>query len=114
MAERANGGTSIGEGTSAATTRPAAPAMPTCSVRAIGRTAASSRRRASSSEIVDVKGRTRTYFDACWTRCPSSGITSFSIARRTAAGEPGSATTMRRATRPAQARLIIAAGPISW
>jgi hypothetical protein len=31
--------------------------MSICSVCAIGRTAASSRRRASSSEIVDVKGR---------------------------------------------------------
>ena len=36
-----------------------------------------------------------TYFDACWTRCPSSGITSFSMASATAAGEPGNAMMMQ-------------------
>src|SRR5258707_7870723 len=58
MAARANGGTSIGDETSAAATRPAARWSGTRSVRSIGRTAAASRRRASSREIVDVNGRT--------------------------------------------------------
>src|SRR6266702_2753135 len=57
MADRANGGTSMGELTSAAATRPAAAARLTHSVRAIGAAAASRRRRASTSDIVDVKGR---------------------------------------------------------
>src|SRR5580704_142542 len=57
MADRANGGTSIAEMTSAAATRPAASSRRARSVRAIGRTAASSRRRASSSEIVEENGR---------------------------------------------------------
>src|SRR3954451_6802582 len=56
IADRANGGTSIGEVTSAAATRPPASSSGTRSMRAIGRTDASNRRRASSSEIVEVKG----------------------------------------------------------
>ena len=35
------------------------------------------------------------HFLACCTRCPSSGTTSFSMARRTAASDPGKAMTMR-------------------
>ena len=50
---------------------------------------------------------------AMWVICASSGRTSFSIASRTAALEPGIETiTVPRAT-PAVARLIIAAAPIS-
>jgi hypothetical protein len=56
IADRANGGTSSWDATSEAATRPAASASPTRSIREIGRTLASSRRRASSSEIVDVNG----------------------------------------------------------
>ena len=56
--------------------------------------------------------RTHVYRDASWTRCPSSGMSKRSIARRTAFSDPGSATTMRPATRPAQARLSMAAEPI--
>src|SRR5262245_2947399 len=56
IADRANGGTSIGDTTSAAATRAAAASSGTCSIRAIGRTAASRRRRASSRVIVDVNG----------------------------------------------------------
>src|SRR5437763_15820712 len=58
MAERANGGTSIVDATSRATTRPAASSSRTRSVRAIGTTAASRRRRASSRAIVEANGRT--------------------------------------------------------
>src|SRR3954465_7967387 len=58
MADRANGGTSIGETRSWPATRQAAAASGTRSVRAIGITAASRRRRASSKEIVEVNGRT--------------------------------------------------------
>src|SRR4029077_4342116 len=58
-ADRANGGTSIVETIGAAATRPAAAESGTRSRRAIGRTAASSRRRASSSEMVDVNGLMR-------------------------------------------------------
>src|SRR5205823_12897378 len=47
---------SIGDTTSAAATRPCASASGTRSTRAVGRTAVSRRRRASSSEIVDVNG----------------------------------------------------------
>src|SRR5262249_25341391 len=57
MAERENGGTSIGETTSNEATRPAAASSGTRSVRSIGRTAASRRLLASSSEIVDANGR---------------------------------------------------------
>ena len=60
MADRANGGTSIADVTPEATTRPAASASVTRSVRAIGRIAAARRRRASSREMVDVKGRMET------------------------------------------------------
>src|SRR5262252_662246 len=56
IADRANGGTSIGDTTSAAATRPAAASSGTRSTRVIGRTEASSRRRASSSVIVDANG----------------------------------------------------------
>ena len=48
------------------------------------------------------------------TRCPSSGSSSFSTARRTACSEPGRHTRIARPTRPAQARDSIAAAPISW
>ena len=48
------------------------------------------------------------------TMCPSSGSTSFSIARRTALTEPGKAITTRHCEMPAQARLSIAAEPTSW
>ena len=44
--------------------------------------------------------------------CPSSGISSFSIASRQAAGEPGSETTILPAAIPANARLKNAADPI--
>src|SRR5437763_7925666 len=57
IADRANGGTSSGDVTSAAATRPAAAPSRTRSVREIGRTLASSRGRASSREIVEVNGR---------------------------------------------------------
>ena len=53
------------------------------------------------------------YFETCWTRCPSSGITSFVIASRTAPSEPGNAMMILPRATPAQARLIIAADPIS-
>src|SRR3954469_18959224 len=59
MADRENGGTSMCEVISSAATRPPASSSRTRSVRVIGRTAASRRRRASSSEIVATKGRTR-------------------------------------------------------
>src|SRR5581483_666160 len=57
IAERANGGTSIAENTSDATTRPPASISATRCVRSIGRTFACRRRRASSSEIVEANGR---------------------------------------------------------
>src|SRR5712692_9382466 len=57
IADLANGGTSMLDVTSHATTRPAASANRTRSVLASGRIAAARRRRASSSEMVDVKGR---------------------------------------------------------
>src|SRR5437764_10174361 len=57
IADRANGGTSTGEVTAAALNRPDASASGTRSVRAIGRTFAARRRRASSREIVDVNER---------------------------------------------------------
>jgi len=57
IADRAKGGTSIGDATSLAATRPAASSRRTRSVRSIGRMFASRRLRASSSEIVDVNGR---------------------------------------------------------
>src|ERR1700680_2095681 len=60
MAARANAGTSIAEIASAATTRPMLSEMWICSVRVMGRTSPSSRRRASSRDIVEVKGRIRT------------------------------------------------------
>jgi hypothetical protein len=47
------------------------------------------------------------------TKCPSSGPISFSIARRTAAGEPGIVSTIVFPQSPPIARLSIAAGPIS-
>ena len=47
------------------------------------------------------------------TRCPSSGSSSFCIARRTAASDPGIAITIVALARPAHARLNIAAGPTS-
>jgi hypothetical protein len=121
----------MGDVTSAAATRPAAASIATRSIRVTGRTAASSRRRASSREIVEVNGLiaidvvadarvgladtwVRPYRMACCTKCPSSGITSFSIASLTAASDPGSAITIRPATRPAHVRLIMAADPICW
>ena len=48
------------------------------------------------------------------TMWPISGTTSFVIASRTAFSEPGRLMTMVPRARPAQARLSIAAGPISW
>src|SRR6185312_7224985 len=59
------------------------------------------------------RGEWTHYRVASRTRCPNSGTRSFSSARRTAASDPGSETTMRPAIVPATARLIIAAGPIS-
>src|SRR5262245_44461543 len=66
MAERANGGTSTVDVMSAAATRPAALPRSTRSVRSMGRSAASSRRLASSSEIVEVNGRIRTWNLGTW------------------------------------------------
>src|SRR5688572_13425632 len=57
IADRAKGGTSMRETTSALAIRPLASARLTHSVRAIGRMAPASRWRASSREIVEVKGR---------------------------------------------------------
>ena len=57
MDDRAKGGTSIGEVTVEAATRPAASSSGTRSVRSMGVMAAASRSRASASEIVDVNGR---------------------------------------------------------
>src|SRR5436305_331323 len=61
IADRANGGTSIGDRTSVAATRPPASSRRTRSVRAIGRRFAARRRRASSSGIVEVNGRIRNW-----------------------------------------------------
>src|SRR5262252_7827353 len=57
IADRANGGTSIGDTTSAAATRPAAASSGTRSTRVIGRTEASSRRRAARQRDDDAARR---------------------------------------------------------
>ena len=54
------------------------------------------------------------HLDASLTRWPSSGSTSLVIARRTAFSEPGSEMITFFWASPAQARLSIAADPISW
>jgi hypothetical protein len=58
MADRENGGTGILEKTLTAATSPDASASGTRSVRVIGLTAAFSRARASTSEMMEVNGRT--------------------------------------------------------
>src|SRR5439155_16943841 len=57
IAERAKGGTSMGDATAPAATRPAASPIGARSIREIGTTASASRWRASSSEMVEVNGR---------------------------------------------------------
>ena len=52
-------------------------------------------------------------FAASFARCPNSGMISRSMASRTAAVEPGIKKTAVPPTMPAQARLSIAAAPIS-
>src|SRR5262245_16732450 len=61
MAARVNGGTSIVDATSAAATRPAAWCSGIRSTLSMGRTPSRSRRRASSIEIVEEKGRTALF-----------------------------------------------------
>lgn len=73
------------------------------------------RTRRIEAREVRQRGRDAVCYDfaASFVRCPSSGMISRSIASRTAAVEPGIKKTAVPSTMPAQARLSIAAAPIS-